>query len=180
MLMPAEVDYKFVESLNAEYYKLVSLVSDFDKNLLTVKGWGVTLGLAALAWGFQNQHYGLFLIAAIAGLSFWMIEALMKRHQMRFYVRMREIEVISFTLSAAKLPDGSSVSTPLINWSWERATLSFKKGTKTWSPPELYQSKASYVLTWLLPHVFLPHLMTVVVGGLLFVLGATRILKMPM
>jgi len=101
--MPEETYQKFLENLNAEYYKLVGIVSDFDKNLLTVKGWGVTLGLAALAWGFQNQHYGLFLIATIAGLAFWMIEAVMKRHQMRYYVRMREIEVISFDISKIEL-----------------------------------------------------------------------------
>ena len=101
---------------------------------------------------------------------------------MRYYVRMREIEVISFNLSAVSLPDGSLVSTPLIDWSWDRAKLSFKKGAgaKTWSPPELYQSKTAYALSWFLPHVFFPHLMTVIAGGLLFVLGATRILKMPL
>ncbi len=175
--MPEEVDHRFIDSINAEYYKLVSIVSDFDKNLLTVKGWGVTLGLAALAWGFQNQHYGLFLIATISGLAFWMIEAVMKRHQMRYYVRMREIEVISFDISKIELSEGSLVSTPLIDWSWERA---YKKGKKAWTPPKLHHSRTAYTFAWFLPQVFLPHLLTVIAGGLLFVLGAMRILKMPL
>ena len=178
--MPEAIDHSFIENLNTEYYKLVSVVSDFDKNLLTVKGWGVTLGLAALAWGFQNQHYGLFLIAAISGLAFWMIEAVMKRHQMRYYIRMREIEVISFALSAVKLPDGSSVSTPQIDWSWARATLPFESGVELWRPPAISQLKTSYGLSWFLPHIFFPHLVTVAAGGLLFILGAARILKMPL
>lgn len=178
--MPEEFDKKFAENLNTEYYKIVGIVSDFDKNLLTVKGWGVTLGMAALAWGFQNQRYGLFLVASVSGIAFWIIEAVMKRHQMRYYIRMREIEVISFMLSGVKLPDGSQVSTPLIDWSWEKATESFNEGTKKWLPPDTYKPKMSYTLTWFFPHVFLPHLITVMVGGLLFILGLMGILKMPL
>lgn len=178
--MLEEIDHRFIENLNAEYYKIVSIVSEFDKNLLTVKGWGVTLGLAALAWGFQNQHYGLFLIATIAGLAFWMIEAVMKRHQMRYYIRMREIEVIGFDIAAVKLSDGSLVSTPQIDWSWARATLPFEKGAELWSRPAPSQLKTAYVWSWFLPHVFFPHLMTVIAGGVLFVLGAMRILRMPL
>jgi hypothetical protein len=46
-------------------------------------GCGVTLALAALAWGFQYGHFGLFLVAALSGLGFW-----------RYCLRMREIEVL--------------------------------------------------------------------------------------
>ena len=169
-----------MEGLSTEYYKIVSIVSDFDKNLLTVKGWGVTLGMAALAWGFQNQRYGLFLVACVSGIAFWIIEAVMKRHQMRYYVRMREIEVIGSAVSEIKLPDGSDVSTPLIDWSWEKAKESFKGNTVAWTPPERYGRKVFFALTWLLPHVFLPHVITVAVGGLLFILGVMHVLKMPL
>lgn len=180
-IMPEELKTELGEGFVTEYYKIVGIISDFDKNLLTVKGWGVTLGLAALAWGFQNQHYGLFLVACMSGIAFWIIEAVMKRHQMRFYVRMREIEVIGSTLSAIKLPDGSQVSTPLIDWSWEKATEAFKGNVEEkWPPPERYKRKSAFALTWALPHVFLPHLITVVVGGVLFILGLLRVLKMPL
>jgi hypothetical protein len=34
--------------LAKEYFALEDIVKDFDKRLFTVKGWGVTLSLAAL------------------------------------------------------------------------------------------------------------------------------------
>lgn len=76
-----------------EYFALVKSVADFDQRLLTVKGWGVTLSLAALGLGFQYRAHGFFLIAAASSLAFWVIEHAGKRHQMRHYVRIREIEV---------------------------------------------------------------------------------------
>ena len=39
------------EPLLREYYKIFYAVEEFDKRLITVKGWGATLSLAALAWG---------------------------------------------------------------------------------------------------------------------------------
>jgi hypothetical protein len=41
------------ERLLKEYYEIVRIVGEFDGRLMTVKGWGVTLSLAALGWGFQ-------------------------------------------------------------------------------------------------------------------------------
>jgi hypothetical protein len=41
------------EALLREYYEIFHAVNEFDQRLLTVKGWGVTLSLAAMAWGFQ-------------------------------------------------------------------------------------------------------------------------------
>ena len=76
-----------------EYFALVKSVSDFDQRLLTVKSWGVTLSLAALGFGFQYRSYGMFIVAAASSLAFWSLEGEMKRHQMRHYPRMREIEV---------------------------------------------------------------------------------------
>ena len=62
------------EALLREYYEILKIVGDFDGRLLTVKGWGVTLSLAALSLGFQQSHYGLFLVASLSGLGFWLIE----------------------------------------------------------------------------------------------------------
>ena len=50
------------DALLKEYYEILKIVGDFDGRLLTVKGWGVTLSLAALSLGFQQSHYGLFLV----------------------------------------------------------------------------------------------------------------------
>jgi hypothetical protein len=165
------------KELITEYYKLNDIVSDFDKHLLTVKGWSVTLSLAALAWGIKDTHYGLFLVAAMSGLAFWIVEGLVKRIQMRFNVRIREIEVICFDLSNFELPDGSSVSTPQIDWSWVRAPGYFNRRTKgPLSRPERRGASRWYTRAWLLPHVALPHVVSVAVGGVLFLMGALGVL----
>ena len=76
-----------------EYFALMETVAGADQRLLTIKGWGVTLSLAALGLGFQHRAYGYFLVAAVSSAAFWLLEAAVKRHQMRYYPRMREIEV---------------------------------------------------------------------------------------
>src|SRR5271165_3730498 len=107
------------ESLLREYYEIVKIVADFDARLMTVKGWGVTLSLAALAWGFKDGTYGVFLVAALSGLGFWLIEGTMKRHQMRYYLRMREIEVLQY--QAAPDEAAKARSSPRIDSSWSYA-----------------------------------------------------------
>jgi hypothetical protein len=79
--------------LQVEYSRLDDIISEFDQRLLTIKGWGVTLSLASLGLGFQQNHYGLFLVAAASGLAFWIVEATTKWHQMRYYPRMRDYRV---------------------------------------------------------------------------------------
>src|SRR4051812_37192324 len=106
--------------LQAEYFKLVDIVASFDQRLLTIKGWGVTLSLASLGLGFQQNHYGLFLVAAVSGLAFWLLEATTKLHQMRYYPRMGDIEVTAYKLFSMPVEHGRA-STPLIDWSWTTA-----------------------------------------------------------
>jgi hypothetical protein len=72
---------RFHGDLQTEYGKLVDIVSAFDQRLLTIKGWGVTLSLASLGVGFQQNHYGPFLVAAASGLASWLLEATTKSHQ---------------------------------------------------------------------------------------------------
>jgi hypothetical protein len=43
--------YVSEEALLREYYEIFYAVEEFDKGLITVKGWGAILSLAALAWG---------------------------------------------------------------------------------------------------------------------------------
>jgi hypothetical protein len=38
-----------------EYFFLANAVGEFDKRLLTVKGWGVSLSLVAVGLGFQYR-----------------------------------------------------------------------------------------------------------------------------
>jgi hypothetical protein len=51
----------------------------------------------------------------VSGIAFWAIEAAMKRHQMRYYPRMREIEAVRFQATDPLR------STPQIDWGWSNA-----------------------------------------------------------
>jgi len=62
------------EDLSQEYYALLNVISNYDGWILVVKGWSVTLSLAALGLGFQQRHYALFAIAAVTGAAFWYLD----------------------------------------------------------------------------------------------------------
>ncbi len=106
-----------------EYFAVLDLITEFDHRLLTIKGWGVTLSLAALGLGFQYHAYGFFLVAFASSIAFWAIEGVTKRHQMRHYPRMREIEVNQYRRSAEA--DRWS-SAPRVGWSWDQAEQIFR------------------------------------------------------
>ena len=158
------------DALLKEYYEIYKTVNEFDKNLLTVKGWGVTLALAALAWGFKAGHFGLFLVATLSGLSFWLIEGTMKRHQMRYYLRMREIEVLRYNhMADEKLRETSS---PRIDSSWSYAGIFYAgKRSKNYYPIISEGPRKSYQWAWFFPHVAFPHIVSVLAGIILFLLG---------
>lgn len=157
------------EPLLREYYEIVKIVGEFDARLLTVKGWGVTLSLAALAWGFQYRHYGLFFVASLSGLGFWLIEGTMKRHQMRHYFRMREIEVLGYEAADEQ---AQAFSSPRIDSGWSHAArIYLGKATSEYRPKSMNGPRNSYRLVWFLPQVFLPHLVSVLAGLILLLLG---------
>lgn len=166
------------DDLQSEYYRIVGIVEGFDQRLLTIKSWGVTFALATLGFGFQQGHYGLFLVAAAAALAFWLIEASVKRHQMRYYPRMGDIEVISFQLWPENTPSGPA-SSPLIDWSFYTAPPRLVGGKPKGKPREPRPWKNindqpganRWVFFW--PHVALPHVIVVAVGLALFVVGLT-------
>ena len=110
------------EDLSKEYYALLNVVSNYDGWLLIVKGWSVTLSLAALGLGVQQRHYTLFLLAAVTGAAFWLLDGLMKGFQYRYYVRMREIEYTAYLINRATL-DGlygeKEISAPRIDMTWD-------------------------------------------------------------
>ena len=160
------------EDLAKEYYALVSTVSDFDARLMVIKGWSVTLSLAALGLGFQQQHYALFGLGALTALGFWFLDLLVKTFQVRYYPRMRDIEYIASKLNSAILPGIGQVSSPRIDMYW-----SYKGGSPTedWrgEEPERMSSemvrRLVSVKPWLMPQVLLPHWVAVAVGAGLFV-----------
>jgi len=152
-----------------EYFALVKVVADFDQRLLTVKGWGVTLSLAALGLGFQYRAYGFFLVAAASSFAFWVIEHAGKRHQMRHYVRIREIEVNRYRRAS---DDEKAYSSPRTDWSWEtaRRTLAGEVGQESRAPEYRGRNKW-YGVAGLLPHVAFPHAITLVIGLYFFYQG---------
>jgi hypothetical protein len=167
------------DDLIREYFTLVDLVTSFDQRLLTIKGWGVTLSLASLGLGFQQDHYGLFLVAAVSGLAFWIVEGTTKGHQMRYYPRMGDIEVAMFDLYRVDTPAGP-VSAPLIDWSWNTSKPRLRGGPRRGDPrvptarPDVrHLTRFERVVShpfWG-PHVVFPHLVSMVVGGILFLIG---------
>ena len=102
----------------AEYQAILKIVSEFDGRIMIVKGWSVTLSLAGLALAFQTRHWALFALASATALGFWYMETMIKRHQMRYYPRMREIEVAAYDLNRVRIEDGSLISSPGIDGKW--------------------------------------------------------------
>jgi hypothetical protein len=175
--------------LRTEYYAILSVITDYDQRLVVVKGWSVTLSLAALGLGFQQGHYALFGLGALTAAGFWFIEALYKRFQMGYYSRMRDIEVAAYHLNAVEVPELGELSSPRIDMYW-----SFKGSADAQPDPRVVDPGAPapppapgdwrhlppwrrnpYELHWLLrrawwlPQVALPHVVAVVLGTVLFV-----------
>jgi len=184
------------DDLMTEYYRLADTVAAFDQRLLTIKSWGVTFSLVTLALGFQQEHYGLFLVAAAGALGFWFIEGSTKSHQLRYYPRMGDIEEIAHQMYGEHTTHGI-VSSPLIDWGWHTAaqriwglqprrfrwfarfrwaTLSRQVVSEKnpnvpnrWADVNADPGVFDRIMFW--PHVALPHAIVVALGLLLFVLG---------
>jgi hypothetical protein len=162
------------DDLQTEYFKIADTVTSFDQRLLTIKGWGVTFSLAAIALGFQQNHYGLFLVAAASGIAFWLIEGSTKLQQMRYYPRMGDIEVAAYDLYRTDTEHGP-VSAPLIDWSWytswPRLRGGYSKGDprvpRRWKDINDKPGKSPLLFS----HVAMPHLVTALLGTTLFFLG---------
>jgi hypothetical protein len=156
------------EDLNKEYYALVGSVSEYDGRFMIIKGWSVTLSLAALGLAFQQQHYALFGLAAATALAFWFLDVLMKGFQVRFYGRMRDIEVAAYHINAVELGDLGLVSSPRIDMTW-----GYRGQEPDWrtAAPERHAPKEIRDLLrkrYLMPQVLLPHAVAVVLGLALF------------
>jgi hypothetical protein len=156
------------EDLGTEYHAIMKVVSEFDGRLMIVKGWSVTLSLAGLGLGFQQGHYALFALAAGTALAFWFVDALMKRHQMHYYARMRDIEVAAYHLNRLDLGD-ETVSAPKTDWYWGYAG---RGADRRPDQPERRSPEALRTMLARAPwmgHVVLPHAVAVLLGLALFI-----------
>src|SRR5215218_7868790 len=137
-----------------EYFAIAEAVSAADQRLLTIKGWGVTLSLVALGLGFQYRAFGFFIVALVSSASFWILEATVKRHQMRYYPRMREIEVRRHI----EAREGNQpLSAPRIDWSWATADGLLRTGVVPSQEPKPSGESRAYSRMWLAAHVACPH-----------------------
>lgn len=165
------------QDLGKEYYSLLDVVSQYDGRSLIVKGWSVTLSLAALGVGFQQQHYALFGLAAATALGFWFMDVLFKSFQLRYYSRMRDIELAAYLINKVALEGIGLASAPRIDMSW---AFKAKPGSHDWrtDPPERFSPEMIHRLlhrAYWMPQVLLPHAAAVLLGLVLFVAAAANI-----
>jgi hypothetical protein len=117
---------------------------------------------------------------SITGIGFWLIDATTKTHQMRYYARMRDIELAAYNINHVTLdivdpeheygvPLGAQ-SAPRIDmsWSYPKGKLTDWRTDVPWrrTPEEI---KRMLRRAYWMPHVLLPHAVAVVLGLLLFV-----------
>ena len=153
--------------IEKEYFELLKIVAQFDDRFLAVKGWTVTFSLATLALAFQKKTKGLFLVAALSAMSFWVLEAYMKLHQNQYYPRMRQIEVVC---------NSQQKNAPAVDWAWQEGRKLLDGESEPIPGPITQERKPTLLVsvfglhmgTMLLPHVLLPHGVTVVIGLALY------------
>jgi len=175
--VPTHDPKRLLDDMSKEYYAIVDIVSGFDQRLMTIKGWSVTVSLAALGLAFQQGHYALFGLAAGTGLVFWIIDILTKRHQIRYYPRMRNIEVTAFELNNVKLGDKQILSAPRVDWTWSLPAKDLDPDLRDKQPVPYTQDEVRKLrrrVPWL-GNVMLPHLVAVVLGLVLFVLAVLNV-----
>ncbi len=157
--------------MKEEYYAILGVVSDYDGRLVVIKSWSVTLSLAALGLGFQQQHYALFGLAAATALAFWYLDALLKGYQMRYYSRMRDIEVGAYALNRVDLDLLGAVSAPRIDMSWGFSGIAKYGDWRTDPPKRRTPDEVRGMLRrrYVYPQVLFPHVLAVVLGAVLFI-----------
>lgn len=148
-------------SLSEEYFAILAVISEYDARFMTIKGWSVTTSLAGIGLGFTQTSRALFALAAVSAFMFWMIESLGKQHQVRYYCRMREIEVLGATDA-----DDQTQFSPRIDWTWK------KKTADTGMPVARSRRQMQWLnsFAFFFPWVFLPHLPIVALGIFLWLL----------
>jgi hypothetical protein len=80
-----------VALLRDEYLLLQKFYEDFDSQILQIKGWNTTVGLAAIGAGFYKTRF-LWLFASGVAVIFWIVEALWKSFQYMYAPRIQQIE----------------------------------------------------------------------------------------
>jgi hypothetical protein len=129
-------------ALRQEYYHLANYVQGYDAHFLLIKSWGITVSGAAIGVGFStdlagtDRQIGLFLIAFVLSLAFWITEVSFKLIQLAHIYRQSLLET--------SLREGKRLPTPAILESYGQG-MAFDRKRKRWQA----------VMSW--RHVMLPH-----------------------
>ena len=145
-----------ISLLKDEYAMLKQFYEDFDKRILGIKGWSATIAIAAIGGGLQYRIRYLWLFAAAASLVFWLLESIWKRFQYLYAPRIHKIEE-SFREQKFDEMDPLQIYT-----SWYQVFE--KEGWNIFS-------------TFRLGIVMFPHVLTLIVGTVLFALSFFQIIK---
>ena len=147
--------------LAEEYFALLAIVENYNDQSLVIKGWSVTVGIAALIAAYSQPlsegagRVGVF-VAALATLPFYLTDALWKTYQDAYAVRITAIEAQyrgPFNVDFG-LPQSWSDVGLLQSWSdWENAYDSYS-----------LQSIMNYLGALINPSVFMPHVFVLIVG----------------
>lgn len=82
-----------------EYELLYLTYESFNQQSLTLKGWSVTVGLAAILAVYSEKagRFGRVAIvtAALSAVPFWIVDAFWKSYQTAFLGRLRRLESIT-------------------------------------------------------------------------------------
>ena len=78
--------------LKDEYLLLQTAYEDFDRRSLLIKGWSITIVLGGIGIAFQQESFSIMVLAGLASILFWVMEALWKFFQYCSGPRISEIE----------------------------------------------------------------------------------------
>jgi hypothetical protein len=145
---------KQIDLLKDEYIMLQNFYEDIDSKGLTVKGWAITVALAAIGTGLLYRRE-VFLIGLFAALVFWYLEAYWRGLSHFFSARIQAIEL---AFRSGKWKE----EIPLQVYStWEKEYKKSKDQTLR------YMAK---------PAVLLPHIVIAAIDILLYLLSLSKLL----
>jgi hypothetical protein len=135
---------------------------DLDVRLMTIKGWGATVAIAAIGLGFYQNSY-LWLFAAGASVIFWYLESTWKVYQYNYGSRIKTLE------SAFRKNKFSEIAPFQISKSWWAADNQVREET----------GQLPFLTTMFKPSVLVPHVVTASISVVLFVLEWQGVLHIP-
>ena len=127
-----------ISLIKDEYLMLQGFYEDIDNRCITIKGWSITAGLAAIGAGFVYSEL-LFLAAVFTSFLFWYLEGYWRGLSFFFSRRILELE------TGIREGEWEGLTPLQVYHSWER---NFDKhGSQTWRYMRKEPSR--------MPHLFL-------------------------